>query len=239
MWLGEIMKTMGTAAALLTLAAAPPALAQELDLGAAPLPAPRRAFEVSVDLGWTQGFGSLRDGRAVGDVAGAGAALGLGLGYRAIPYVSVAATAMALGFDASSTLPQGTMVRGLAAGLEATFHVSPHRRVDPWVSLGGGYRALWEVPEGTAPTTLTHGLSLGRLAIGLDVRPSESFAVAPMIGADLDMFMWRKSSGAEAGRLEGGGVSAFLFAGLRGRFDIGGTRVPAGERLGTSATGSR
>jgi hypothetical protein len=233
------MKTMGTAAALLTLAAAAPAAAQEMDLGAAPLVAPRHAFELTLDLGYTQGFGSLRDGRSVSEVAGAGAALGIGLGYRVSPYFSIGATAQVQGFDPSSALPQGTAVRGLATGLEATFHVSPHRRVDPWVSLGGGYRALWELPEGTAPTTLTHGFELGRLAVGLDVRPSESFAVAPLLGVDVAVFPWRASSGAPAVALEGGGVSAFLFAGVRGRFDLGGTRVPERERLGVSATGSR
>jgi len=238
------MKKIGIAAAALAFTGlAAPAEAQsqvEREIVVAPMRAPRNAFELGVDLGYTQGFGAVRDGRTVRDIAGAGMAVGIGLGYRASPLFAIGANGQFQGFDPSSSLPQGTMVRGASAGLEATFHIAPFDRADPWVSLGAGYRMLWEIPEGSAPTTLTHGFELGRLAIGLDVRPSEAVALAPMLGVDLDSFAWQKTSGAANTSLTVTGVSAYLFAGIRGRFDVGGEReAKVVERIGVTATGSR
>jgi hypothetical protein len=222
------MKTIGIAAGALALAGfAAPAIAQtiEREMVPAPLRAPRRTFEVSAELGYTQGFGALYGGRQVRDVAQAGIALGVGVGVRATPLLSVAATGQFQGFNASDNLPNGTQARGASAGIEATIHLAPYERADPWLSLGTGYRMLWEVPQGDSPSTLTHGFELGALAIGIDLRPSEDVAISPMIGADLDMFAWRSPAGAGMSALSDRTVSAFVFAGLRGRFDVGGTRV--------------
>jgi hypothetical protein len=79
-------------------------------------------------------------------------------------------------------------------------------------------------------STLTHGFQLGKVQLGVDIRPSESIAIAPVLGADLDMFMWKKAP--RTGRTEeitNRGVSGFVFAGVRGRFDVGGTRVTRTE----------
>jgi hypothetical protein len=201
-----------------------PAPAPDTVVVKAPLRAPRRAFELGVDMGYTQGFGALDGTRNLRQIEDAGIALGLSLGYRATPGFSIAATGQFQGFSADDRLPSGTMVRGAATGLAGTFHIAPYERVDPFITLGTGYRMLWEVPTGSAPTTLSHGFEMGKLEIGVDLRPTENIAIAPVLGADLDMFMWRNVTGTDRADISNRGVSAFLFAGVRGRFDIGGAR---------------
>lgn len=200
----------------------------------APIRAPKNAFELGVDGGYTQGFGAIHKGRGVGDVAGAGGTLGLGLGYRIDPRWSVAVNGRYEGFGAGEQSPSGTSVRGAAAGIQGTFHTAPHSRLDPYVTLGTGYRALMETPRGNVPMTVTHGLELARVELGLDVRASESVSISPVLGADLNMFMWRTGGGAGTATLTDRGVSTFVFAGVKGRFDFGGTReAKPAEQVGS------
>src|SRR5205085_2422901 len=147
-----------------------------------------------------------------------------GIGVRFTPTFSLGATGQFQSFNANEALPLGTAVRGATVGAEATFHIAPYEPADPWVSVGGGYRMLWEVAQGSAPTTLTHGFELAKITAGIDLRPSENVAVAPVIGADLDTFMWQRATGAANAELTSRGVSAYVFAGVRGRFDVGGAR---------------
>jgi hypothetical protein len=191
------------------------------------VPAPAGAFEIGVDTGYTQGFGNLLVGRTMGEAAGAGIGVGLNLGYRINPYWSLAAAGSYQAYGAGGTLPSSSSVRGGTAGVEGTLHTLPYDRVDPWVRLGAGYRIFAESPAGSAPTTLTHGPQLAKLEIGLDIRASDSIAVAPVIGADLSMFPWRSGGGVETARTSGLPVNTFVFAGIQGRFDVGGHRVPA------------
>jgi opacity protein-like surface antigen len=221
------MKTMGIAAALAAIASATPAFAQTTEGGylETPVRAPRNAFELGVNTGYTQGFGLLSRGRPVSVIAGPGFGAGIDLGYRATPGFSIGVAGQFQGFSASGDLPAGTMVRGGSADLQGTFHMAPYNHVDPWITVGGGYRAVWEVPMGSAPTIMTHGFELGKLQLGVDLRASESVAISPAIGVGLDMFVWQNVSGAETANLRGRGVSGFLFAGLAGRFDLGGARA--------------
>jgi hypothetical protein len=205
----------------------------ESDVGGylrAPVPAPSRAFELGVDAGYTQGFGTITSGRGVPDVATAGGIFGLSLGYRIDPRWSVAATGQYQGFGAGATTPAGTSVRGATAGIQGTYHFSPYNRLDPYLTFGTGYRALMESPAGNAPMTVTHGLELGKVEVGLDVRPSGNIAISPVLGADVNMFMWRTGGGAETASLTSRGVNGFVFAGVKGRFDIGGSRHSQAEQ---------
>lgn len=238
------MKSIGIAAAALAFAGAATAFAQteaqsqrggvsDMDMLKAPVRAPRQAFELGVATGYTQGFGNVYPGRPVGDVANAGVTAGIGLGYRVSPGFSIGATGQYQGYNASNVLPRGTTTRGAAAGVEGTFHLAPYDRVDPYVSVGAGYRMLWERPEGDAPSTLTHGFELGKVQVGLDLRASEGVAISPVIGADVNMFMWRAGEGAEPTALSRRGLSTFVFAGLEGRFDLGGARELKPEQVGS------
>lgn len=230
------MRTIGLGVFALALSTAAPAFAQGTpppppgamepvaDVARGPIRAPRGAFEVGVEAGYTQGFGSVSRGRGVGDVAGAGGMVGLAAGARLNPRWSLTGRVGLEGYGASDAIARGTSVRGGSAGISGTFHASPYERLDPTITLGTGYRALVEAPAGTAPNTITHGFELGRLEVGLDVRASESVAISPVVGADLSMFMWRTGGGAETAALTNKTLSTFVFAGVKGRFDLGGTR---------------
>ncbi|APR79967.1 Hypothetical protein A7982_05314 [Minicystis rosea] len=205
----------------------------------APVRAPRNALEIGVDAGYTQGFGNINRGRGVRDLAGAGGTIGASIGYRIDPRWSVAASGQFQGYGSTVTAPTGganaVTVRGVTAGVQGTYHMQPHNRVDPYLTVGTGYRGLIESPTGNLPTMYTHGLELAKVEVGLDVRPTDSVAVSPVIGADLNMFMWRAGGGAETASLTNRSVNTFIFAGVKGRFDIGGTR----ERLPEQQVGRR
>lgn len=189
--------------------------------------APVNAFEIGVDTGYTQGFGNIQRNLSVGDRANAGFALGLSLGWRATPNFYLGAHGDYQWYDADNRLPSGTSERGLAANIEAAFHASPYSRLDPWVSLGSGYRLMWTMPNGPNNDLLTHGFELAKLRLGADIRVTDSVAIGPMIGADLNLFVWNKPEGQSNITISGQRVNTFIYAGLQGRFDVGGMRVKA------------
>jgi hypothetical protein len=227
------MKTLGIAVGALACAAAgsafaqsppnvlnpPPAPSEGGEVPRAPVRAPAKAFELGVEAGYTQGFGSVTSDPRVG--AGPGGAVGINLGYRADPHWSVGVGGQYQGYGSSGT--GASTLRGVTADVRGAYHVSPYNRVDPYVALGAGYRLFAESPAGNAPTTLTHGIELGKVEVGLDVRTGESVAISPVLGVDLDLFRWR-GGGAVAAPLGNGTLGTFVFAGVQGRFDVGGTR---------------
>ena len=64
-----------------------------------------------------------------------------------------------------------------------------------WLSFGAGYRFLSEEPAGPNNNLLVHGFQLARAKVGIDVRVSDSVAIAPTLGGDVDMFLWRNPEG--------------------------------------------
>lgn len=204
------------------------AFAQDYEGGymAAPVRAPRGAFEIGLGTAYTQGFGSIsgNTGR-VQDIANAGIGFGLDLSSRVSPGFAIGLTGNYQEYKADNRLPEGTNTRGVTAGIKADFHIAPYQRVDPWVSVGTGYRMQWIVPDGPGNNTMLHGFELGKVQLGADIRASDSVAIGPFIGADLNMFVWRNPEGAVGNiELSDKRVNTFIFAGLQGRFDVGGAR---------------
>jgi len=203
-----------------------------------PIGAPRKAFELGLNTGYTQGFGDLGARRNVKDIAGPGLGFGLNLGYRASPGVSIG-----LGGTYQELSPVSDVTtakaRGVTAGLDVTLHLTPYDRVDIWGSLGTGYRMLWNVggkEESTGSVTrrvdaeqtnvLRHGFQLAKIQLGFDVRVSRNVGIGPVIGADINTMLWRdENRGAGSVMMDTRGLSTFLFGGIQGRFDIGGERV--------------
>jgi len=188
--------------------------------------APKRAFEIGVDGGYTQPFGNVGAGGSIHDLVTAGGAVGLALGYRFDPHWSIAATGQyhqsAAGHAFDDT---DADIRGVAMGAQGTYHFRPYRMVDPYLTFGSGYRMLFTAPK-NGPNDMIHGVELAKTLIGLDFRVSPSVAIGPLAGADLNLFLWDNPQGATGNvRLEAR-PSTFLFAGLGGRFDVGGDRVP-------------
>ena len=193
------------------------------------LPAPQQAFELRVASGYTQGFGNIVPNRTIHSVAGAGIGAGADIDYRVSPHFSFGVGGQYQQFMAENN----SASRGVVGNLGFTVHGAPYLRGDPWLRLAAGYRLLWDVnPVGGGPTVLTHGFELGALTLGYDLRLSEGVAIAPTIGADINMFIWSRTDGVSTA-LTTVQVGTFVFAGLTGRFDAGGS---SGRSPGVTAS---
>jgi hypothetical protein len=183
------------------------------------MPAPMQAFELTVGTGYTQGFGMLRDNLSVPDVATPGIGFDLGMGYRFNPRLAL----MAYGQYSELVAERASYVRGLSMSLAVQYHATPTKKTDPWFEIGTGYRFLWEVPS-VGPTLEQNGLQLVRARVGFDVRTTPVVAVGPVIGADLNMFLFQDVPGLPT-NISNPKLNTFIYAGLQGRFDMGGKSV--------------
>jgi hypothetical protein len=107
-----------------------------------------------------------------------------------------------------------------AAGAQADWHFLPAaHQLDPWVSLGTGWRGYWiNTDQGT---TALHGLELAKLQLGVDYRVARTVALSPVVGADLSMFLTESNPVSQGfSNITDPKVNTFVFAGLMGRFDI-------------------
>lgn len=182
-----------------------------------PIPAARNAFEITVGSGYTQGFGMLKSGVGLPSVATAGLGIDLGLGYRIDPSWAV----LWSGEYQELVAERANAVRGFTTSLAGQYHFRPAQRVDPWVEVGAGYRFLWENPS-FGPTILSHGWQLARVRAGVDLRADEHVAFGPYVGADATMFLFQ-DGGDVATTISDPRLSTFIFAGVQGRFDVGGS----------------
>ncbi|HEY4240396.1 MAG TPA: outer membrane beta-barrel protein [Kofleriaceae bacterium] len=178
------------------------------------------AFELSVGTGYAQGGGKLGGGMLnLEDIAGPGGAVELDLGYRIIPQLSVGAYGTFSSYDNGDKIDGTTSVLGATAGLQATYHIRPSHSIDPWVSLGAGWKGLWLDPD-HGKTTSLQGFELARLQVGLDYRLSPQFSISPVIGGSLGMFVSEDSPmTTDYTEIQDKKVNFTGFAGLAGRFD--------------------
>lgn len=193
--------------------------AQEKSYLARSMPSHAKALELVAATGYTQGFGQLDRATGLPSVARAGIGVDVGAGYRVNPRWGVAVTGQYQEFQTE----RADATRGFAGSVAAQVHLDPNLALDPWLELGAGYRALWETrPVGTQDV-LTHGVQVARARVGLDVRVSPELAIAPVVGADATVFLWQDAGTTIA--IADPRFSTFVFAGLQGRFDIGGEQV--------------
>lgn len=187
------------------------------------VPAARNAFEIGVATGYTQGGGKLGDSMDnLEDVSGPGGAIELDLGYRILPRLSVGAYGTLSSYQHGDAIDATTDVYGATAGLQAIWHFRPDRSVDPWLSLGTGWKGLWLDPSSGKATSL-QGLELARLQVGVDYRLSRQIAIAPVIGGSISTFLGQDSAmTADLTEIADKDVNFTAFAGLSGRFDLGG-----------------
>jgi peptidoglycan-associated lipoprotein len=183
---------------------------------------PTSAFEINGSVGYTQGFGELVDTVNINKVITAGLGTEIGFGYRFHPHWSVGVYGQFNQFDAQ----RAESARGLNAGADVTYHILPFENWDPWVQFGTGYRMLWESPASTTgqPTVMTHGFEPGRLTVGVDYRVSRDIALAPMAGVDISVPLWQTVNNTTAS-INDPRPSAYVFAGMGVRFDVGGKYV--------------
>jgi len=202
-----------------TITWASSALAQES--GERPLLAPENAFELQLSTGYAQGFGNALPNVHITDVAGAGVGFTGDLAYRASRFASIDFEGQYNQYAAEN----GSASNGFNANVAATVHALPESRGDPWLRIGSGWRWVWQhnttgqLGLTTVDTTNEfHGWEVVTGRIGLDVRTSSGVAWAPFFGADLQSFSW--INGLKLPSMQWG---SFLYAGVQGRFDFGGT----------------
>ena len=183
------------------------------------VPAVRNAFEIGVASGYTQGGGKLADEMiSLGQIAGPGITVELDLGYRFTPAFSVGAYGSLAAYEPGS-MYRGYDVLGATLGLQVVWHVQPARSLDPWISVGAGWKTL--LASGDDDLTL-RGVDLARVQFGLDFRLSKNVAVAPVIGGSISTFVSENQHGAS---YDISGLPQFNgFAGISGRFDLDGAR---------------
>lgn len=201
------------------------------------LAAPKRALELSVLPGYSQPFGDIERGFSIRDTAGGGGSVQLGAAYRVAPRWSlglVGAYGQYGNGDGRASFVTAGDASTAMAGVEATFHARPYDRVDPFLTVGTGWRGMWERHDGPSNDTFRHGLSLGRVGLGVDIRVSRELAIAPVVVGDANMFLWQNVEGTSgATTISNPRMNVFLTAGLQGRFDLGGDRV---DRTGTETS---
>jgi len=193
------------------------ALAQE-EAPSLNLEAPSHTLELRIGTGYTQGFGLLTSAQSIGAVAGPGIGIEAAVDFRSDPWWSIGLQGEYQEFAPNTS--GTTAARGTAGNIGFTYHASPFMRGDPFFRIGTGYRLLWDVdPVGGAQSALFHGFELAMATVGYDFRSSPGVAIAPVVGADLDLWTWQENHGANI-PLPSAHVGAFLFAGAQGRFDV-------------------
>ena len=215
---------------LCALAPASRARAQEATYLDRPLPPPSESLELRVATGYTQGFGMLAPGRGVADAAGPGATIELDADYRTNGLWSLG---LGAGFqEFASALNTGA--RGVAADAGVTLHAAPSVRGDPWIRVGAGYRLIWDVNPPATVSTARQGLEIAKATLGYDVRVARNVAFSPVVGADLNLFLWQTQNRVVS-PLSSGQIATFLFLGVQGRFDLGRERPRHGLRSSLGA----
>lgn len=196
-------------------------------------PAVSNALELGVQFGYSQGVGDIaRNQPDVHDTAGAGAAIGVHVGYRLSPEFMIGAYANGGQYSRGDALASGTTVRSMTAGAEAQYHFRPSYTVDPWVGLGFGWRGVWLTPD-EGKNTSAHGLELARLSFGADYRITPEISITPVLGADLSILLTENGPGLDGyTNISNPRVNVGFFAGVGGRFDLFGTT----EKSSASAT---
>jgi len=211
----------------LAIASSSSALAQERveeRYMAQPVRAPKDALELGVSAAYSQALASPVTGFGTTDLTKAGGAFGIQAGYRFVPEFGLHLFGTYNEFDPGNALTGNAATRGGTAGISGTFHILPFQRIDPWVRVGTGYRALWVTGTGAIDQNM-HGFEFAKVDIGADLRTSEDVAIGPTVGVGLTEFIWRNPSG-DVGDVEiqNKRVAPYIYAGMEARFDLGGVR---------------
>jgi len=189
--------------------------------GSKDLAATTHHLELTVGTGYAQGFGNVGDGQlALTDTAKAGGAIQVGVGYRIIPQLTLGVYGSGSMYGRGDQVDSSTNVYSATTGVEATYHILPAAsELDPWVSLGSGWRGYWEHAD--QGTTSMHGWQIAKLQVGLDYRIDKQIAVAPVVGVDMTTFFTQSTPNSNGwDSISSPKVNAFLFAGVQGRFDV-------------------
>ena len=184
----------------------------------APVPA---ALEIAIGTGYAQGGGPLGGSqRHLQDLTGPGGSIELDVGARVSPYLTLGVYGTFSKYAAGDFVASSSDVFGATAGIQAVAHLRPDRSVDPWVSIGTGWKALWLSPDQGKATAL-QGLELSRVQVGIDYRLSRDVSISPVVGASVGMYVSESSPmTTDYTEIKDKEVNFTGFAGLSGRFDV-------------------
>ena len=186
------------------------------------------AVELTLGTGYAQGFGKIAsDQLSLTDVGQAGGAVEAGVGYRIIPQLTLGVYGSGGMFGRTDSVASSTDIYTATAGVKADWHFLPAgQQLDPWVSLGSGWRGYWVHSD--QGTTSTQGWEIAKLEVGLDYRVAQAVAIGPVVGADVSTFFTQSTPSSSAfNNISDPKASTFVFAGLQGRFDIPTSSSPA------------
>jgi hypothetical protein len=186
------------------------------------MPAVTDALEITAGASIVQGSGELGgDLGSVRNVAGSGLGFDTSIGWRITPNLLLGGYLNLSGFGDSDNADHGAVT--VAAGIKADWHFLPAESVDPWVSLGTGWK-LMGIEDGDNDRALT-GLELAKLQVGIDYRLSPRFAIGPVISASAAMFntQYDEKMSDDAMALDDRQINWTFTAGVLGRFDAFGS----------------
>lgn len=216
---------IASAIAVSSLVVAGAASAEEKDRAPSSLAPATHAVELTIATGYAQGFGNVASGQpSLTDVGQAGGAVQGGIGYRVLPPLTLGVYGSYGLFGRGDQVDSSSTLTTASAGVQADWHLVPSGgAIDPWISLGSGWRGYWVSAD--RGTTSLQGLELAKLQLGADYRVSRAVSLGPVIGADLSLFLTQSTPISNGyANVQSPEVNTFVFAGLLGRFD-----VPTGE----------
>src|SRR6478672_542920 len=88
------------------------------------------------------------------NISGPGGAVELAAAYRINPTFAVGAYGSFSTYATGDQVTGDTNILGATAGIQGIAHLRPEHSVDPWVSLGTGWRGLWLDPDQGKRTSL-------------------------------------------------------------------------------------
>ncbi|NUO51542.1 MAG: hypothetical protein HOV80_22020 [Polyangiaceae bacterium] len=187
--------------------------------------APKNSFELGLQGGYAQPFGDLFKGVRISDLADAGGEVAVDLGWRATPLFMLGATLRYNEQTVDDNFAPGSEldIRGFTAAIQGTFHIMPYSVADPYVTVGTGTRSMFLSPDNGSTSTVYQGWEIIRAQLGLDFRVARDFSMGPNAGAAMNMFFWQNN--VDDAVIDDPRPNVFVFAGVAGRFQIGGSRV--------------
>ena len=187
-----------------------------------PVAPTRPSFEVALGGGYTQGIGGAGAIGSVEDLTGPGGTVELQLAYRRSAQFSAGVYGTLAWFRRSDSVTDGNRAYGATAGVQAVWHAKDNRALDPWLSIGAGWRGLWLTQMDGRGSSM-QGLELVRVQLGIDYRLSPRLAVAPVIAASLSLFLFENAvMPMDFTLVQDKRLNLYGFTGLLGRFDLGG-----------------
>lgn len=188
----------------------------------AEMPAISNALEIAIGGGYMRSAGDIGRGMAsVDELTEDGGGAELSVGYRMTPNLAIGMYGTLSGYDVGDkAAPTTDLAIGATLGVKADWHFRPTMTIDPWVSIGAGWRGLWLGNDAETERAL-HGIEMTRVQLGVDYRISPTFALAPYMGASAAMFL-AEDTMATSGydKISSNEINWSFTAGLLGRFDF-------------------